>query len=384
MPATSEVVVLGAGAAGCAAAYYLARESVKVTVIEREAIGCGASGYALGLLNPLTGEGIPGPMEPVVMASFRMHQELWPALRQDSGVDFQAELVPHLELCFTPEDVARQRAEMERWSRAGGFTCRWLEGDEVRKLEPRLSTHVVGAVLLERVGMLDSYRYTLALAQAAERHGATIRHGVAVGVREEGAGARVVLQDGELTCGAVVVALGPWSDVAAQWLGTPLPVEPLKGEIIRLEGLTPPLKYHLHGACSVVQKRDGQVWVAATVERAGFDTTLTPRARDTLMHNALEMVPSLVAQRLTLQTACLRPVTPDSQPIIGRAPGHQRVFLATGAEKKGILISPAMGKAVADLVLRGKTDLPVGGFGAERFAEAKPIDQGSSGLHPSS
>lgn len=69
------VVVLGAGVIGCATAYHLSRRGVKVTVVEREAIGSCASGFALGLLNPLTGTGIPGPMAPFAEAAFKMHSE---------------------------------------------------------------------------------------------------------------------------------------------------------------------------------------------------------------------------------------------------------------------------------------------------------------------
>jgi glycine/D-amino acid oxidase-like deaminating enzyme len=61
-------------------------------------------------------------------------------------------------------------------------------------------------------------------------------------------------------------------------------------------------------------------------------------------------------------------VTPDWLPIIGRAPGWENVYLATGAGKKGILISPGMGKAIADLVTRGTTELPIDQFSPHRFA----------------
>lgn len=70
MSSPPHVVVLGAGVMGCATAYYLSRRGVRVTVVEREAIGSCASGFALGLLNPLTGIGIPGPMAPFAEAGF--------------------------------------------------------------------------------------------------------------------------------------------------------------------------------------------------------------------------------------------------------------------------------------------------------------------------
>jgi D-amino-acid dehydrogenase len=71
--------------------------------------------------------------------------------------------------------------------------------------------------------------------------------------------------------------------------------------------------------------------------------------------------------RLSLQTACLRPVTPDWLPIIGRVPGWDNVYLATGAGKKGILLSPGIGKSVADLMTQGETSLSIGPFNPSRF-----------------
>ena len=68
------------------------------------------------------------------------------------------------------------------------------------------------------------------------------------------------------------------------------------------------------------------------------------------------------------QTACLRPLSPDEQPIVGTAPGWQGVYLSLGAGGKGILLAPATGQAISDLLLEGKTPLPVSPFAAERFA----------------
>ena len=87
------------------------------------------------------------------------------------------------------------------------------------------------------------------------------------------------------------------------------------------------------------------------------------------MAGALRLMPAMADAKLVLHTACLRPVTPDWLPIIGRAPGWDNAYLATGAGKKVILLSPGMGKAVADLISTGATELPVGGFAPDRFSE---------------
>ena len=74
MADTSDVVIVGGGAAGCAVAYYLAKRGVRATIIEREGIASKASGFSAGGLNPLQGAVIPGPLGPLAIKSFRMHQ----------------------------------------------------------------------------------------------------------------------------------------------------------------------------------------------------------------------------------------------------------------------------------------------------------------------
>ena len=87
MPDTADVVIVGGGAAGCSTAYYLGLAGVKAIVIEGEGIASQASGYAAGGLNPLQGSGIPGPLGPLAMESFKMHQNLCKELLSETGID---------------------------------------------------------------------------------------------------------------------------------------------------------------------------------------------------------------------------------------------------------------------------------------------------------
>jgi glycine/D-amino acid oxidase-like deaminating enzyme len=370
MSQSADVIVLGAGAAGCATAYYLAREGVRVRVVEREAIASCASGMAAGLLAPLTGTGVPGLMQYVMEAGLKMHRKMWPALQEEADVDIQARMVPHLELFMDEEEIHDRQEEMWRWSHAAGYSTQWLEPEDLQRLEPRISTDVRGAMLLDSVGILDSYRYTLALAQAAERHGAEFLNGEAIGLDTDGARVTGVrFERGEMACDTVVVAMGPWAGRAFGWLGIDVSVEPLKGQMFYLEGLDPPLQYRLHGPCAVMQKLDGLMSIGATMERAGFDDNPTVEVRDLLMGKALRMLPCLEQQGFVRQTACLRPVSPDRHPILGRAPGWDGVYLAAAPEAQGILISPVIGQAMADLILRGETSMPIAPFTVERFMQ---------------
>jgi glycine oxidase len=179
----------------------------------------------------------------------------------------------------------------------------------------------------------------------------------------------VILEDGELDCEAVVVASGPWSEEASGWLDVPIPVEPLKGEIVRVEPPGSPLEADFSGArASLYQRADGLIWVGSTEERAGFDKEPSESSRQHLLEAAIRLMPSIREAKVAMHTACLRPITSDWLPIIGQAPGWVNVYLATGAGKKGILLSPGIGQAIADLITRGQTGMSIGPFAPERFS----------------
>ena len=197
-----------------------------------------------------------------------------------------------------------------------------------------------------------------------------MRSGTARGVRvSSGIVQAVILNDGELECDQVVLAAGPWSREAEPWLDISLPVDPLKGEILRLQMDGPRLPSDFHGAgASLYPRQDGLVWCGTTEVNEGFNKEPTEAAKQTIWGAASELLPDLAGATLVKHTACLRPITPDYMPIVGRAPGWDNVFLATGAGKKGILLSPGMGKATADLITTGMTDVPLEHCGPERFA----------------
>ena len=211
--------------------------------------------------------------------------------------------------------------------------------------------------------------FTQALAEGAQKLGATVRAGAARGVRlDNGRVLSVILDDGEIPCGQLVLAAGPWSREAEPWLDISLPVDPLKGEILRLEMHGPALASDFHGAgASLYPRQDGLVWCGTTETNEGFNKEPTDAAKESIWGAAVQLLPELAHATLIKHTACLRPITPDYMPIVGRAPGWDNVYLATGAGKKGILLSPGMGKATADLLTEGVTDVPLEGCGPERF-----------------
>ena len=309
----------------------------------------------------------------MAMKSFQMHSELRHRLVSESGVDFQYQPISKVRLALRESDVSDVTETMKVFEARHGFSAHWVDGEDVHRLEPRLTDAVVGGLYTYGNAALNSYLYTMALSRAAESLGAKVHSGEVTGLMWSGSRATGVrLGQGQINCDSVVLATGPWSQHAGAWLEIPVPVEPLKGEMLRLRVPGRPLEHDFAwDHVSLFHRLDGLVWVGTTEEARGFETHPTASVRRKLLEGATELMPAIADASLVKHTACLRPVTPDWLPIIGLAPGWDNVYLATGAGKKGILISPGIGKAIADLVTDGETDLPVAPFSAGRFAEAR-------------
>lgn len=370
-----EVVVLGAGVVGCATAYFLAREGVSALVVERDALGSHASGFAFGGLAAYSGFGIPGPVYPLAREAMRLHVELAERLPGEAGVDLQFRWVPLLAAADTEERALAFRRALS-WLREEGFSASWVDGEAVRREEPRLAPSVLGGLRVEETALLESYRLTLALAQAAERAGVRFRHGRAVGLLTSGGRLEGVLLEGgeRIPCDRLVVALGPWTGPAGAWLGLDLPVRPLKGQIVRVRLPGPPLPFYLtHEGNYCATKPDGLLWCGTTEEDVGFDERPTPDARDAILTGLARVLPALAEAEIVQQTACLRPLSGDGYPILGLHPDLEGVVLATGAGRKGILLGPLMGRLACELVLRGRVEgLDISPFDPARFRAGAP------------
>ena len=387
MPENADVVVIGAGVVGCAVAYYLAREGVKVILLEREAIGSGASAHATGSLSLLGAEFSPGASFQLARASYAEFPELVPELELATGMDLLYQRRPSLRLALDDEEIDLIKGLMA-WQQPH-VRMRWIDAQEVRSIEPRLSPSILGAVYEDESAQLDSYRLNLALGRAAELRGANIRYREVTGLVTSGVtvtGVKTASED--IHCGMVVVAAGTWSRAFTPWLGFPVPVRPMKGERLLLNYPGEPLPVLISSPKRghMISRTDGLTSVGSTGGRdydqkelfwgEEFDRQPTETARLELLQRAIDVFPDLERAELVQQLAGSRPLSPDSKPIIGPVPGWEGVLLATGHTTKGIHLGPITGRIIADYVCRGSTEVvsDMREFLPDRFADFTDAD----------
>lgn len=369
---SSDVVIVGGGAVGCATAYFLSQEGAKVTVIEKNRIAFGASGYAMGLLSPLYGMGIPGPLEGLSLNGFLMHRDLAAELPDATGVDYHAHPHDSIYLSLSDEDEEGLKGIASYSGNVDGVSYQWLEKQQLRSIEPRLTPAAERGMLVQGTWVLEADKYTEALAEGAKLHGATFLDRAVTGLTRRSTGATVQTDQGDIEADAVILAMGPWTGDAEKWLGVPIPVGPLKGQIVRMNIGGPPVTCSVHYASNYAgQKADGLTWIGTTEERVGFDNEPTMEARERIIREVGEFFPPALTGKVVHQTACLRPVAPDGLPVIGPVPGWEGVYLSTGAGRKGIILSPSMGKLTADMALGSGDEMAIAAFSPVRFSPTR-------------
>lgn len=138
-----DVIVVGAGIAGCLTAWLLAKAGLTVTILEADSVGSHASGFAFGGLGPLEGAGIPDHILDFSVWCFERHKTIYDELLEETGIDTQFHLRDRLNLAFTEEEADHQKQAIAWQSQLPGFRVEWLQPEDAVKAEPRDRKSVV-------------------------------------------------------------------------------------------------------------------------------------------------------------------------------------------------------------------------------------------------
>lgn len=314
-----------------------------------------ASPVAAGILAPGSEADVPGPFLDLARRSLAA----WPvlaarlaALGEDCGLDLCGLVRP----AFDDPDLTRLD-EVVRWQRRRGIAVEWLQPAQAADIEPTLAP-CLGAAWYPDEGCVDPVVAMAALRRALGRLGGVEVTGRVTGWTPGGA---LAVSGGEaVLTSTVVVAAGAWSPQVAASLGAPpLPVWPLRGQLLHLDVAGPVPQRVVYGGRLgyVLARRQGPVVVGATAEAAGYDVTPSEAATRSLLAAGARLVPAVARARVVATPVGLRPATPDGEPLVGEVetmpPRTTRLVVATGHHRNGVLLAPATAEAVVTLALEG-------------------------------
>lgn len=363
---TVDVLVVGGGIAGCAAAYFLSQQGSSVLLFEKDSVAGHASGFAFGVLLPRLFDNPSNPADELTALSLRLHKQITDELSKDGEV-LRREKASVL-LALNEQDADQYRGLYRSQSSLIG-DVRWLEYGELSHVEARISPDIPGGLYLGDAAEISPAQFTNAMWNAAESNGAKLIREEVQSVAADGtSGVKVIAGNDTYSAGQAIVAAGPWSSRLLETVDVTVPIEPLKGQIVRTRAPGPPMRVSLWWDSDYAgSKPDGLLWCGTTEERVGFDEQTTDSARDGILASARRVLPFLSDAEIVTQTACLRPVTADGLPVVGSLTDHSNIIVASGGGRNGIVLGPALGKVAADIAIGSDSGIDAGFLSPARF-----------------
>ncbi|MFZ7946700.1 glycine oxidase ThiO [Neobacillus sp. 19] len=356
---SADVIIIGGGIVGTSIAYQLSKMGRKVIILEKDQLACQATRAAAGMLASQAEIEQDGPLFQMGLTSQSMFSTLANELLEFSGVDIEFVNKGLLKIAET-EEIASEVKKQVDFQREWDPAITWLDKKELLELEPSLSPSISGAMLIPNDGHVQPAKLAKAFTQAAAYFGAEIREHTEVVslIYENGQVRGVNTTNGAIRSEQVVVAAGAWASKLLCEAGLEINVYPVKGECFSVRPEKPVISMTIFSdkRCYLVPKRNGEIYIGATMIEHTFDQTVTPKGIASLIERATNLVPQLNEAAWERVWSGIRPQTGDGLPYIGEHPSRKGLYVAAGHFRNGILLSPITGKLMANLLTGGITD----------------------------
>lgn len=414
-PPHDDVLIIGGGAIGLATALALLDAGRGVRILEAGAVGGGASHGNCGTITPshappLAAPGVVAqalrwmftPDAPLYLKP-RVDPALWhwllrfavrcnprdwrqstqarAALLNDararladwvSRYDLQCEFEEEgLDYVFRDPRKFQQYVDESVVLKTFGIATQVFGGTDYEREEPAMLPGVAGAIRFPGDARLRPDRYVAELARVVRERGGVIEEQCRVDRLEPTSdGVRLATSQGERKGGEAVIALGAWTPAFARRLGIRAPIQPGKGYSITYSR---PARVPRHPMVLKDRSVCVTVWgsgfrLGSTMEFSGHDDTLNATRLAALERGAREFLREPVGAEVHERWCGWRPMTWDDLPLLGRAPGQRKVWIAAGHGMLGISMSTATGQLMADLMTGRPPAFDPSPYRPERFA----------------
>jgi len=388
---STEVVVIGGGAIGASASFYLSEEGRRVTLLERRELASEASGANMG--------GFPRQvMSDEVMQLAGQSARMYRTLGTDLGYDLEFDPTGSYILMDEADQWRRLEENAERLRHRHGVKVELLNQRELQEADADLAPDIPGASYCPDDFTVNPTKVVLGFARAAERLGAEIRTFTEVEkiCVENGSVKSVITNRGEIRTGFIVIAAGAWSPNIGKMLGLRIPVRPRRGQLIVTEACSrAKIRYMIDidylvtgydldavktaedqrvklGVATVLTQPSSGNWlVGSSRDFPGYDKRTTIETLRLMARRASRFLPKLKHTNIIRTFAGLRPFSEDDHFIIDKVEEINGLVLATGHHGEGIALAPATGRLVAELVTKSRTSCSIEQFSYNRFQDRK-------------
>ena len=385
----ADVLVIGAGVLGCAAAYHLARRGADVLIVERGEPNREASGSNAGTLHVqmpgkhfranYDGRDLTAAEREHVRATDRLYREAacaWAGLEAELEADLGVRRHGGLMVAESEEEL-RLLERKSRLERPLGIETEILRTAEVLAIAPHLSERLAGASYCGEEGFANPLLVAPAYVRAARRRGARLRtHAGVTGIERAGRGFRVRTAAGTIDARRVLCAAGAQTPELLAMVGLALPIVPHALQVMVTEPRPPVLAQLVQHAARSLSLRQtphgtfviGGGWPARPPAGPGRPTTM-PGSLAGSARVVRDVLPAVAGARVLRAWAGMTTATGarNRVGIVGEHPREPGFFVLL-AGGWGFALSPVLGRLAAELVCDGRPSLPLDEFSVARWA----------------
>ncbi|MBM3356521.1 MAG: FAD-binding oxidoreductase [Betaproteobacteria bacterium] len=364
-PQPSDAIVIGGGLVGAAIGYGLARQGLKVTLLDEGDVALRAARGNFGLVWVQS----KGPGVPEYQHWTRLSSDRWPGLaaelRETTGVDCAHERRGGFAICLTEDELEQRRQMLEVLRRQAGaveFEYEILDHGALARRVPLIGPEVVGASYTPYDGAVHPLYLLRALHAGLLRHGARYEPNARVNaVHAAPHDFRIEARGTAHAAPRLVLAAGLGSRELAPLAGLHAPLRPVRGQILATERVAPAIPL----TQKIRQMSEGALLIGDSFEEAGYDDSTAPQVLSALAARAVRTFPFLREVQLVRSWAALRVMSPDGLPIYEQSARFPGAFLASC--HSGVTLAAAHAYPYAEAVARGALPDELARFASRRF-----------------
>lgn len=357
-----KIGIIGGGIAGCAAAYYLSKKTSDITIFEKDFIGAHSSGKSNGSIIPFIDYDINSYSEQLSDYALSVHNNL--KMKFHSKFYYSKKPVVHL---FKNNSYSKIYDNYKKNKLNKEF--HFLSLGELRHIDARVSQEIDGGLYIKNSLEVDSYMLSKTFFDNAIQNGVNfVQKNINKIDADSGKQVRIFSDDESYNFDKIIISNGSWAEkFFMDFFGKSM-LTPIKGQILRMKNISPGFNVSFWWGKNYITTKDKNItWLGTTHEDVGYDESITNDSRNQILQNAKEIFPFLDENFVVEQTACLRPMTKDSLPILGRLKDFENIFLCGGGSANGILFGPAMGKIISKDIFEEQLDTYINEFSVNRF-----------------
>lgn len=376
---TAEIVIIGGGISGLSTAFNLADMGMKdVVLLEQNFLMSGSTGRCGAGVRQQWGTEMNCVLS---KASCEIFENINEILEYEDDVEF--EQGGYLLMAITEKEVEQFKLNIELQHKMG-IKSVFLTPQEALDIVPELNIeNILACAFHQKDGHANPFHTMVAYAEAAKRRGVKIYTETKVtGISVEGNRVKgVETNRGYISTDKILIAAGAWSEEVGKLAGVYVPVRPERHEILVTEPVNhmlDPMIMSFAGNIYLQQEPGGEFIMGyGPKEHHSYDMSSTWDFVETMCRKATHYLPYLKNVRIVRQWAGLYEMSPDAQPILGKADEVEGVYLATGFSGHGFMFGPITGQLMAEYILGLPTTIPIDKLDVGRFKRGELIHEPS-------